>query len=430
MPGAVKSRRGYDSPRRREQAAETRRKILDAAGELFARDGYAAVAMPAIADRAGVALKTVYLAFGTKAGVLHGLWDVRLGGDDQPIPVTERPWYRQLLEGDDPVALVRAAARQSRETKDRVGDLLRVIREAAVTEPALAGLWDRIETEFRAVLGGFAERLAALGALAPGVDVALATDLLWTLNHPDTWYLLIRGCGWSADAYEQWVGDTLVAQLLGLSGRLTGRGPGQDGEGGPLAPPAFGLGLVDLGRGEHRVGAHHQVEYVGQAVRGVDAPPAAGFGTDAEARGGGLVGIDGRLGGLVRRAPDAELLLVPQVDAGLVADLHRGGQTCEQLVPGPDDRVLGVPGQVRGVEVGEVVVEDARLRRLAADHVPHRLVQAPRDQVPAGQVQRGRPGQHLGQRAVAAQRLLEPRQLLVEGKPSVTGQRWCRVRAG
>ena len=138
MPGAVKSRRGYDSPRRREQAAETRRKILDAAGELFARDGYAAVAMPAIADRAGVALKTVYLAFGTKAGVLHGLWDVRLGGDDQPIPVTERPWYRQLLEGDDPVALVRAAARQSRETKDRVGDLLRVIREAAVTEPALA----------------------------------------------------------------------------------------------------------------------------------------------------------------------------------------------------------------------------------------------------------------------------------------------------
>ena len=218
MPGAVKSRRGYDSPRRREQAAETRRKILDAAGELFARDGYAAVAMPAIADRAGVALKTVYLAFGTKAGVLHGLWDVRLGGDDQPIPVTERPWYRELLKGDDPVALVRAAARQSRLTKERAGDLMRIIRQAAVTEPALADLWDRIETEFRAVLGGFAERLAALGALAPGVDVALATDLLWTLNHPDTWYLLIQGCGWTADTYEQWVAGTLSAQLLGPVG--------------------------------------------------------------------------------------------------------------------------------------------------------------------------------------------------------------------
>ena len=224
MPAAVNPRRGYDSPRRREQAAETRRKILDAAGELFARDGNAAVAMPALADRAGVALKTVYLAFGTKAGVLHGLWDVRLGGDDQPIPVTERPWYRQLLQADDPHQLVRAGARQSRVVKDRAGDLMRIIRQAAVTEPALAGLWDRIETEFRAVLGGLAERLAALGSLTPGVDVTRATDLLWTLNHPDTWYLLVRQCGWTADAYEQWVGDTLSAQLLGPAG------PGGPGE--------------------------------------------------------------------------------------------------------------------------------------------------------------------------------------------------------
>ena len=217
MTAAVKPRRGYDSPRRREQAAETRRKILDAAERLFAERGYAASSMPAIATGAGVALKTVYLAFGTKAGVLHALWDARLGRDDQPIPVTDRPWYRQLLAADDPHLLVRAAARQSRETKDRAGDVKRIIRQAASTEPALAGLWDRIETEFRAVLAGVAERLDALGSLAPGVDAASATDLLWTLNHPDTWHLLVCRCGWTADAYEQWVGDTLSAQLLGIS---------------------------------------------------------------------------------------------------------------------------------------------------------------------------------------------------------------------
>jgi AcrR family transcriptional regulator len=215
MTAPVKSRRGYDSPRRREQAAETRRKILVAAERLFCEHGYAATAMPAIAEQAGVALKTVYLAFGTKAGVLHALWDVRLGGDDQPIPVTDRPWYRQLMHGDDPQLLVRTAARQSRITKERAGDVLRIIRQAAVTEPALAELWDRIETEFRAVLAGIAERLDALGSLAPGVDATTATDLLWTLNHPDTWYLLARRCGWTADRYEQWAGDTLSAQLLG-----------------------------------------------------------------------------------------------------------------------------------------------------------------------------------------------------------------------
>jgi len=135
-----------------------------------------------------------------------------LGGDDQPIPVTERPWYRELLEGDDPVALVRAAARQSRLTKERAGDLMVIIRQAAATEPVLAELWEKIETEFREVLGGCAGRLDELGALA--VDRVRATDLLWTLNHPDTWYLLVRRCGWTADQYEQWVGDTLAAQLL------------------------------------------------------------------------------------------------------------------------------------------------------------------------------------------------------------------------
>jgi len=228
MPAGVNPRRGYDSPRRREQAAETRRKILHAAGELFVRDGYAATTMPAIADQAGVALKTVYLAFGTKAGVLHGLWDLRLGGDDQPIPVAERTWYRQLLQGDDPVLLIRAAAHQSRAVKERAGDLMRIIRQAAVTEPALADLWDRIETEFRAVLGGFAVRLDALGSLAPGVDVTRATDLLWTINHPDTWHLLVRRCGWTASRYEQWVGDTLTAQLLraGCQARGGSRGAG------------------------------------------------------------------------------------------------------------------------------------------------------------------------------------------------------------
>jgi len=211
---SVKPRRRYESPLRREQALQTRRAILDAAEDLFTDRGYTATAMPAIADRARVALKTVYLTFGTKAGVLHALWDVRLGGDDQPVPVVDRNWYRQLLQADDPQVLLRTAARQSRKTKDRAGHVMRIVRHAAVTDPAISDLWQRIETEFRAVLRGFAERLDELGALAAGVDPTTATDILWTLNHPDTWFLLVHRCAWTADQYEQWVGDTLLAQLL------------------------------------------------------------------------------------------------------------------------------------------------------------------------------------------------------------------------
>src|SRR5258707_47082 len=82
----------------------------------------------------------------------------------------------------------------------------------------------------------------------------------------------------------------------------------------------------------------------------------------AQAGGGGLECVDGRLGGLVRWAGHPELLLVPQVNPGLVADLDRGWQPGEHRVPSLDDRVLGVPGQVRAIEVGQVVVQDAGLR--------------------------------------------------------------------
>src|ERR671929_1339473 len=96
MSHAVKKRR-YDSTRRQEQAAQTRRAILAAAQRLFERDGYAATTMAAIAAEAGVALKTVYIAFETKSGVLRALWNLLLRGDEADVAIPERPWYREIL---------------------------------------------------------------------------------------------------------------------------------------------------------------------------------------------------------------------------------------------------------------------------------------------------------------------------------------------
>ena len=86
MTDGVKPRR-YESPRRREQAAATRRAILDAAQSLFERDGYAATTIAASRAEAGVALKTVYVAFETKSGVLRALWHLLLRGDDDDVPI-------------------------------------------------------------------------------------------------------------------------------------------------------------------------------------------------------------------------------------------------------------------------------------------------------------------------------------------------------
>src|SRR5215218_6265163 len=106
MGERVKTRR-YESPRRREQAAATRRLILEAAERLFERQGYAATTMAAIAREAGVALKTVYVAFETKSGLLRALWHLRLRGDEADVPIGERPWYRAVLAEPDPERALR-----------------------------------------------------------------------------------------------------------------------------------------------------------------------------------------------------------------------------------------------------------------------------------------------------------------------------------
>jgi AcrR family transcriptional regulator len=215
MAERVKTKRRYDSPRRREQAAATRREILEAAQRLFERQGYAATTMAAIASEAGVALKTVYVGFETKSGVLRSLWHLLLRGDEADVPVMDRPWYREVVEEPDPERQLRLNARNARVVKQRAAALMRVIRDAAPADPDIDELWSRIQSDFYDNQRSIVKTLASTKALGPGLDVARAADVLWTLNHPDLWHLLVGERGWSGDEYERWFGDAVCAQLLG-----------------------------------------------------------------------------------------------------------------------------------------------------------------------------------------------------------------------
>ena len=207
-------RRSYNSPRRAEQAAATRRQILEAAQRLFEDQGYAATTMAAIAKEAGVAVKTVYLGFETKSGVLRALWNLLLRGDQEEAPVGQRPWYAEMLDDRDPESKLRRMARISRMVKTRAGGVMGVIRSATHVDPDIAALWDRIQSDFHENQGGIVSSLAEQGTLRRDLDAARATDILWTINHPDIWQLLVAERGWTPEEYERWTFELARDQLL------------------------------------------------------------------------------------------------------------------------------------------------------------------------------------------------------------------------
>lgn len=214
MLPAVKRERTYVSPLRQEQAAKTRRAILTAARRRFERDGYVATSMPAVAAEAGVAVKTVYLAFRTKAELLRAVWADRLAGDEARVPVLDRAWYQKVERVPSPRAKLRLLARQSGGVKARSGQLLIVIRDAASTDGEIAALWADIEAKLLEVSTSVVRQIAAAGALHPGLDAASAADTLWTLNHPSTWQLLVEQRRWSDDNYQAWLEGAFVTLLL------------------------------------------------------------------------------------------------------------------------------------------------------------------------------------------------------------------------
>ena len=214
MSEPVKAKRRYDSTRRRAQAEATRRDILDAAQRLFERQGYVSTTMEAISAEAGVALKTVYVAFETKSGLLRALWNHLLRGGRDDVPVAEQARYREILAEPDPERQLRLTVRNSVVVKRRIAGVAEVIRSASTIDPDIGALWKRIQSEFHANQRAIVERLDAKHALAPGLDVDRATDILWALNHPNQWQLLVQERGWTPEQFERWFAETARAQLL------------------------------------------------------------------------------------------------------------------------------------------------------------------------------------------------------------------------
>jgi AcrR family transcriptional regulator len=198
-------RRAYRSPRRQQQAAETRAAVLTAAAGLFAERGWAATGMRDVAAAAGVSVETVYANVSSKAELLMAAIDVGVVGDDQPVPLAQRREFAALATGSraDRIA---AAARLITAINVRIGGLRRALGEAAASDRVLADTVAAAEGRRRT-------------NAHEGVELVLGraddevADTVWAFTGVDVFHLLTDLAGWSTRRYEDWVRQTLTTLL-------------------------------------------------------------------------------------------------------------------------------------------------------------------------------------------------------------------------
>src|SRR5215470_792198 len=176
---------------RAARVAENEERIVRAAHELFARDGYQATTLTAVADAAGVAHRTVYVRFGTKAALLKQVIDVALVGDLAPIDVVSREWYRTATTAHTLQERIGALAKGSARLMASAADVIAVAREAEPTEPLLAATARAGRATTRDAIRAFWSRARDDGLLPAGCDLTWLADTTSVLAHADT-YLLLR----------------------------------------------------------------------------------------------------------------------------------------------------------------------------------------------------------------------------------------------
>jgi AcrR family transcriptional regulator len=211
---SVKSRRPYRSRLRAEQAAQTRLRILEASGDLFAQRGYGATTIDAVAASAGVAVDTVYAIFGTKKGMLSALIDLRVTGSSEGSDVLAGEAPRALRNVSNQRQMIAGFAADIVPRIERVRPIDDVMQSAGAIDPEIAELRARMQENRFSKLRIFIEWLAANGALRRDMDVDEAAAIAWTLTSPEVNRLLRDVRGWSSQRYQEWLSTTLVRLLL------------------------------------------------------------------------------------------------------------------------------------------------------------------------------------------------------------------------
>ena len=209
---ASPSKRTYNSVRRREQAGETRLRVIRAAHDLFVDQGYGRTTIAQIAQSAGVAVETVYATFGSKPKLLHEVWDVTIGGDDDDVLVHERAEMLAIRGVADLAERLRRLATFNTAVSRRTAPITLALRGAAASDRATAAMLEEIDRQRLETMSLHASEAARTGQLA--ITEAECRDILWSTTDGALWHRLVTGRSWRDSRYAAFLGDLWVAEMV------------------------------------------------------------------------------------------------------------------------------------------------------------------------------------------------------------------------
>jgi AcrR family transcriptional regulator len=210
MTEAVK--RSYDSTWRQEQARETRQRIIQAAHDLFVREGYGRTTIVDIARAAGVSVETVYAAFRNKHSLLRQVWYVTFRGDEEDVRLWDRPEIRAVIAEPDLSRRFKAHAVVLTAAFRRMTPLLLMLQGAVASQPAAAAMLAEFDERRLDAAGKYARAAAATGQLAVSEDEC--RDVLSTTLDGALWHRLVAERGWSDERFAAWLGQLWISALV------------------------------------------------------------------------------------------------------------------------------------------------------------------------------------------------------------------------
>jgi AcrR family transcriptional regulator len=206
-------KRHYDASRRREQARARRLAVVQAARDLFERDGFRPTTIAAVAAHAGVSAESIYKGFGSKAALAKAVFDLVIAGDDEPVPVAERPAMQAMREEPDvrrKIAMFAEglAQRQARSAKVQI-----LIRDGRHVDDSLAPVWAKLADEGLIGMTMLGRHLLGTGQLRDGIGLAEVRDVLWNYLAIDSYERLVLTQGWPLESYSRWLTHAITSAI-------------------------------------------------------------------------------------------------------------------------------------------------------------------------------------------------------------------------